>query len=104
LRRLFAEGLTFESTRFPTQADWDQYTGYGRPDALRLLLFDPKNIPPEADLSGSLEWFDTVDPSRSPEIEVVGSAASVRSRGYFTFFVEVGCGVQPPEFAAQAGG
>ncbi len=93
-----AEGLAFESTRFPTQAGWDQYTGYGRPDALRLLLFDPERIPPEADLSGSLEWFDTVDPARSPEVAVTGSAAAVRTPGIFSYFAEVGCGVQPKDF------
>jgi len=93
-----AEGLSFESRRFPTQAGWDQYTGYGRPDALRLLLFDPKRIPPEADLSGSLEWFDTVDPARSSEVAVIGSAAAVRASGAFTYYVEAGCGVQPKEF------
>ena len=107
LQRLLSapsEGLWFESKRFPTQAGWDQYTGYGRPDALRLLLFDPKRIPPEADLSGSLEWFDTVDPARSPEVAVVGSAAAVRAGGSFEYIVEVGCGVQPKEFLPIAGG
>jgi len=93
-----ADGLVFESKRFPTQEGWDQYTGYGRPDALRLLRFDPGRIPPEADLSGSLAWFATVDPARSPEVEVRGSAAAVRTRGSFEYFLEVGCGVQPKIF------
>ena len=66
------EGLIFQSRRFPTQAGWDQYTGYGRPDALRLLRVRAETLPPEADLSGGLEWFDIVDPRRSPSVPVVG--------------------------------
>jgi hypothetical protein len=93
-----AEGLVFESKRFPTQAGWDQYTGYGRPDALRLLLFNPERIPPEADLSGSLPWFGTVDPARSPVVAIRGSAAAVRTGGSFDYVVEIGCGVQPKDF------
>ena len=27
----------FGSSRFPTQAGWDQFTGYGRPEGNRLL-------------------------------------------------------------------
>jgi hypothetical protein len=107
LRRLLSapeEGLTFGSTRFPTQAGWDQYTGYGRPDALRLLRFDPGRIPPEADLSGGLAWFDVVDPALSPEVPVVGSAAAVRAGGSFDYTVEVGCGIQPRKFTTLGSG
>jgi Subtilase family/FG-GAP repeat len=97
-------GLSFGSKRFPTQAGWDQYTGYGRPDALRLLLVRPQRIPPEADLSGSLEWFDTVDPSHSPQVPIVGSAAAVRAGGSFDYVVEAGCGIQPKEFVPIGAG
>ncbi len=92
----------FASTQFPSQAGWDQFTGYGRPDATVLLNVTPSNIPPEADLSGSLSWFDVVDPTVQPSVAVVGSAAAERERVRtgrgFTYTVEVGCGVQPKTF------
>ena len=91
-------GLTFESRRFQTQANWDQFTGYGRPNARRLLDVREDEIPPEADLSGSLAWFDTVDPAVTPAVPVVGSAAAVRRDGPFDYVVEAGCGVQPKSF------
>lgn len=91
-------GLFFGSRRFPTQAGWDQYTGYGRPDAPRLLDVTEETIPPEADLTGSLHWFDTVDPTRTPRVLVRGSAAAVRTRRDFDWRLEVGCGVQPKEW------
>jgi hypothetical protein len=92
------KGLFFRSERFPTQEGWDQYTGYGRPDAARLLAVTADRIPPEADLTGSLRWFDTVDPRVTPSVPIVGSAAAVRSGGAFAYRVEVGCGVQPERF------
>lgn len=89
----------FRSTRFPTQAGWDQYTGYGRPDARRLLELASASIPPEADLTGSLRWFDTLDPTRLEEpVAIVGSAAAVRAPGDFEYRVEVGCGVEPTAY------
>ena len=63
-----ALGIDFGSQRFPTAPGWDQFTGYGRPDAERLLEVTETTIPPEADLSGSLRWFDTVDPVRDQEV------------------------------------
>jgi len=91
-----SDGLLFETTRFPTRPGWDQYTGYGRPDARRLLeLVSDGEIPPEADLAGSVAWFDVVDPARTPELEVRGSAAAPRADGWFDWDLEVGCGVEP---------
>ena len=72
---LAADGVPFASRRFPTQAGWDQYTGYGRPNAGQLLNVTQTTLPPEADLSGSLRWFDTVDPARTKKFEITGSAA-----------------------------
>ncbi|MBW2242031.1 MAG: VCBS repeat-containing protein [Deltaproteobacteria bacterium] len=91
-------GLFFGSERYPTQSGWDQFTGYGKPDAGRLLAIGASDIPPEADLSGGLRWFDSVDPVQSPEIDVLGSAAAVRAGGSFDYLLEVGCGVQPSSF------
>ncbi len=97
-------GLFFGSERYPTQQGWDQFTGYGRPNALRLLDIEGSGIPPEADLAGGLRWFDSVDPSRQPEIPVLGSAAAVRVGGSFAYVLEVGCGIQPQGFDEIARG
>ncbi len=97
-----AAGLFFGSQRYATQAGWDQFTGYGKPDAGRLVAIDATDIPPEADLSGGLRWFDTVDPLQRPEVVVVGSAGAVRVGGSFELVVEVGCGVQPGSFTEIA--
>jgi hypothetical protein len=91
----------FDSKQFPTQAGWDQYTGYGRPNALTLLTLLPDHIPPEADLSGGPSWFQTIDPSKTPRVPIVGSARAVRASS-FTYAVECGCGVQPKEFVPIA--
>jgi len=90
-------GLRFRSQRFPTQAGWDQYTGFGRPDALRLLQLVSDGIPPEADLTGGPAWFDVIDPAEGP-VAIVGSAAAPRADGWVDVSVQVGCGVQPETY------
>jgi hypothetical protein len=95
--------LYFESSQFGTQAGWDEFTGYGRPDVAQLLDLAATAIPPEADLSGSLRWFDTIDPVRTPNVPVVGTAAAMRTGGAFNYVVEVGCGVQPTSFTTIGG-
>ncbi len=98
-------GLAFGSRRFPTQPGWDQYTGLRPPRrASAPSRSAPAEIPPEADLSGSLEWFDTVNPSHSRQVPIVGSAAAVRAGGSFDYVVEVGCGIQPKEFVPIGAG
>ncbi|RPJ85827.1 MAG: hypothetical protein EHM18_09340, partial [Acidobacteria bacterium] len=93
----------FKSKQFPTQAGWDQYTGYGRPNAITLLSLLPYSIPPEADLSGGLDWFQTVDPSKTKQVPIVGSARAARASS-FTYTLECGCGVQPKDFETIASG
>ena len=45
------------------------------PNAPTLLdLVTDTTIPPEADLSGSVRWFDIVDPVRTPSFAIRGSA------------------------------
>ncbi len=94
-----ALGLALTSKRFPTQAGWDEFTGFGRADGPRLLDVTAETIPPEADLASSLAWFDTLDPAAGP-VAVRGSAAAVRAPGPFSWALEVGCGVQPSTYAA----
>jgi hypothetical protein len=93
-----AAGLVFQSSRFPTQAGWDQFTGFGRPDALRLLDLAATEIPPEADLSGGPSWFDVIDPTATPEVPIVGSARAARADGWVDVSVQLGCGVQPETY------
>ncbi|RIL04993.1 MAG: hypothetical protein DCC71_11965 [Proteobacteria bacterium] len=100
-----AQGLLFGSSHFPTQPEWDQFTGYGRPDAPAMLaLVTDSTIPPEADLSGSLRWFDTVDPARTPAVDVRGSARAARVGHNFDWTLEVGCGVQPLDYTLVGSG
>ena len=100
-----ALGLRFGSSNYPTQAEWDQFTGYGRPNAPTLFdLVTDTTIPPEADLSGSVRWFDIVDPVRTPSFEVRGSARALRAGNNFDWTVEVGCGVQPLDYTLLGSG
>lgn len=94
-----ALGYFFGSSHFPTQPEWDQFTGYGRPNAPELFdLVTETTIPPEADLSGSLDWFDIVDPARTPSFEVRGSVRAARAANNFDWTLEAGCGVQPLDY------
>ncbi len=101
----FQQGLIFGSSRFPTLPGWDQFTGYGRPDGVALLdRVTLDTMPPEVDLSGSLRWFDTVDPARTPEFDVAASVRAARAGNRFSWTLEVGCGVQPTEYSEIASG
>jgi hypothetical protein len=100
-----ALGLYFGSSRYPSQPEWDQYTGYGRPNAPELFdLVTDTTIPPEVDLSGSIDWFDIVDPVREPATAVRGSVRAVRAGNAFEWSLEVGCGVQPLTYIEIANG
>jgi len=93
------------ATRFPAGPGWDQYTGYGRPDVLRMLEIATDAIPPEADLaSRDLAWFDIVDPRRRRVVPVQGHAAAVRTPGAWRWSLEVGCGVEPASFEGLGSG
>jgi hypothetical protein len=99
-----ALGFVVDARHFDTTSGWDQFTGYGRPDAVAMLQTTSATIPPEADLSGSLRWFDVIDPARTPSVPILGSAAARRVPGAFTWSLEVGCGVQPGTFEELASG
>jgi hypothetical protein len=91
--------LAFGSSRYPTQEGWDQYTGFGRPDAVRLLEQVEEGIPPEADLSGGPDWFAVIDPARTPKVRLRASASAARAGGWFDYSLQVGCGVQPTHYS-----
>jgi len=98
-------GLHFGSSNYPTQAEWDQYTGYGRPNAPTLFdLVTDTTIPPEADLSGSVRWFDIIDPVRTPIFDVRGSARALRVGNNFDWTLEAGCGIQPQGYTMLGSG
>lgn len=100
-----ALGLHFGTSQYPSQAGWDQFTGYGRPDGRPLLaLVTPTTIPPEADLTGGPIWFDTIDPVATPNVALVGSARAVRVGNAFDWELEIGCGVQPLTYTSLASG
>jgi hypothetical protein len=106
---LTSPDIAFGSSHFPAGPGFDPYTGYGRPDVGRLAdLVDGADvrIPPEADLSGGLRWFEIVDPVATPSVDVVGTARAVRVPGGFDWTVEAGCGAAPAEidFVEVAGG
>ena len=98
-------GFFFESERVPTQPGWDEFTGYGRPNMPALLDVRTEAMPPEADLSGSIAWFDIIDPVATPQVVVTGSAAAKRSLdGAFDWTLEIGCGVSPSSYDLVANG
>ncbi len=88
----------FRSRRFPMGPGWDLYSGYGRPDMLRMLEIATDAIPPEADLTGSLEWFDVLRPG-GDAVPVRGRVNAPRVSGPVHYALEVGCGVEPAAFA-----
>jgi len=88
--------VTFpDTTRYATQAGFDQFTGYGRINAFKAVsrvLAVPPQIPPEADIRSPI-WFQ---PLRGNSFDVVGRVAATRAAGY-TYRVQIGYGVQPEE-------
>jgi hypothetical protein len=81
---------------YPSQLGWDQYFGYGRGNAKAAVdRVGPGTIPPEAELS-SPEWFQTLDPLKTPAFDIAGRVAAPRA-GSYRFVVEYGMGVEPPE-------
>ncbi|MBW2444409.1 MAG: S8 family serine peptidase [Deltaproteobacteria bacterium] len=99
---LSGPSLSFGNSHFEAGPGFDPFTGHGRPDVGRLAtLVEPglSRIPPEADLSGGLRWFETVDPVATPSVDIRGTARAVRTPGGFSFSVAVGCGNAPGEAA-----
>jgi len=106
---LSGPALSFGNAHFEARAGFDPFTGHGRPDVGRLAgLVDAvaSHVPPEADLSGGLRWFEIVDPLATPSVDVVGTARAVRTPGGFAWSLAAGCGDAPLEadFSEIAGG
>ena len=86
-----------DTSRYATQAGFDQFTGYGRINAhsavARVLA---GQIPPEADVAKPV-WFQLLDPQRDGPFTVEGRLAAARSPGGYKYRVQIGYGVQPLE-------
>jgi hypothetical protein len=85
-----------ESRRYASQPGWDQYFGYGRANAHQAVTAVASgDVPPEADLL-TPDWWETLDPVRTPVLTVTGAAAATRASSY-RWELAAGCGVQPTE-------
>src|SRR5262249_18513842 len=91
-----AVSFPFVTQRYASEPGWDQYYGYGRANAHGATeAVANGDVPPEADLLAP-DWWETIDPVRTPVVSVTGSAAASRASG-FSYELAFGCGVQPTE-------
>jgi hypothetical protein len=84
-----------DTVRYPTAAGWDQFTGWGRVNANRLVrLVTSGKIPAEADITAPRWWspLGTIG-----TVDIVGRVAAPRA-GSYTYEVQVAPGVQPPAY------
>ena len=80
------------TTRYPTGPGWDEYTGWGRLDAARMVQWIAEGrIPPEAQITNP-ESLRTFSPKGT--LVVKGMVAAVRSTSY-RYQVDVAAGVDP---------
>src|SRR5262249_31039375 len=85
-----------DSMRYASQPGWDEYFGAGRANAHRAVEAVASDaVPPEADLPAP-DWWQPLDPVRTPTVTVTGAAAATRAAGY-GWELAAGCGVQPTE-------
>lgn len=86
-------GIPFgTTTMYPTTPGFDEYTGWGRLDAARMVQWVQEGrIPPEAEIS-SPSFFQTFNTAGS--LKVTGRVAAVRSPSY-RYQVDVGIGPDP---------
>lgn len=81
---------------YHSQFGWDQYYGYGRANAKAAVeRIGQGTIPPEADLRNP-GWFETLNPVKTPVVEIVGRAAANRA-GSYLYVVAYGIGIEPLE-------
>lgn len=85
------------SERFPSHDGFDKYFGYGRANVRAVLdRIGTGTIPPEADIQ-SPAWFVNVDPTVTPLLSIIGTAAAHRNSNVANYFVDWACGVDPLE-------
>jgi hypothetical protein len=91
--------------RYPSHVGWDQFFGYGRPNAHRMVAaVAAGEIPPEADIDAP-RWFAVYNLDETPSIDVTGLAAANRA-GSLTWELAVAPGMDPrdDDFEAVASG
>src|SRR5262249_41820049 len=85
-----------DTIRYASQPGWDEYFGAGRANAHHAVQAVANDaLPPEADLL-TPDWWQTLDPVRTPTVTVTGAAAATRATSY-GWELAAGCGVQPTE-------
>lgn len=92
-----SEAYTVEKKWYPSKVGFDRYTGYGRVNIGRTIeaIYD-NQLPPEADLF-TPDWFQVIDPARTPVVNVTGYAAARRTTSY-VYAVDYGIGLDPTAF------
>jgi hypothetical protein len=84
------------TTMYPTTPGFDQYTGWGRLDAARIVQWVKEGrIPPESQIT-SPDYFSTFTPTGT--LTVTGRVAAVRSKTY-RYQVDVAPGAAPASSA-----
>ncbi len=85
---------------YPSKPGWDRYFGYGRINAYRAVRAVLEgDIPPVARID-SPEWFQVLDPSRTPVVDIEGRVSADRADS-FTYVVEYAVGLDPDDAAFQ---
>ncbi len=93
--------------KYPSKEGWDPHFGYGRMNAhTAVTMVDPQTIPPEVDLL-TPDWFEIVDPSTTPTIELQG-VVDARRANSFDWSLQYAVGIHPDggdfvEFGAGSG-
>ncbi|MCL4558189.1 MAG: S8 family serine peptidase [Deltaproteobacteria bacterium] len=87
----------YDPTLYESLPGWDQYFGYGRANLLNAVLsVTTTAIPPEADIVAP-NWFQTVDPVRTPNLDIYGYV-NARWAGSYDYEVQYGIGITPSSF------
>lgn len=85
-----------DPTKFPSKPGWERYFGYGRANALKAVqMVSLATIPPEADIE-SPQWFETLDPEKTPIIDITGYA-NARRASSFNAIIEYAVGLEPAD-------
>ncbi|MFH1469073.1 MAG: FG-GAP-like repeat-containing protein [Pseudomonadota bacterium] len=99
------EGSASNPDIYPSQPGWDRYFGQGRVNAWRAVeALVAGDIPPETDIA-SPAWFELLDPTVTPQVEVHGLARADRD-AVASWLLEVAVGLEPleEEFSQVASG
>jgi MYXO-CTERM domain-containing protein len=88
---------------YPSGPGWNLWFGWGRNDAGgSIAAIMNGQIPPEIDITGP-RWFETIDPTQAPTLNIVGRVAANRAPTYdFTVQVAPGIQPQPSDFTTAA--